>query len=562
MAELANCPQCSRELLLDEGTDKTAWVRCPECRAFFQVKNSTVREIRSALMVGRESPISNVETVFTGSTAADPAPSSSRLTLSGASLRTISNFRSSANDEPEPSNGAYAEPRPEKQSTESIDIELIPDAPGPYSTSAIGTEPTEAHLSNANRPTERRTQLVENPEDITERVDKWFRSEKARIDSSPDGSSTWDDSEHMDRLLADVERTLEEQDELESCEDADEPEPEERDSLPVPRQPTEPPPAVFLPPGRLPRRKRSAARMLTGIVVSGVIGLALGYYALLWLAGSRGDILNVAQYLPSALLPADFRPVVVVRTDADERDEMQAGYNEPVGEQQPDETPTTAQEELVTSEPRPFDADAARALDDEPATHAGELVSPPSFTADELAVALNTAEDAQPGLVAGDLNDGQQVQRTKGLNYSLLCDLAQKFTFVDAASRTEYVEILARRAEILFRLTLADQHTRGEVAVIVRKWLKSPHRKHGGVFFAGTVARNVEQGSVTECLFDLGDGQTLTVLVPPDAIEKLPDSAQPLGVIGWIVDNPAEQVGGYTGNAQQAVWAKKLIPLQ
>jgi hypothetical protein len=35
-----------------------------------------------------------------------------------------------------------------------------------------------------------------------------------------------------------------------------------------------------------------------------------------------------------------------------------------------------------------------------------------------------------------------------------------------------------------------------------------------------------------------------------------------VGVVGWIVDNPAEKVSGYTGEAQQAIWAGQLIPLQ
>jgi hypothetical protein len=180
---------------------------------------------------------------------------------------------------------------------------------------------------------------------------------------------------------------------------------------------------------------------------------------------------------------------------------------------------------------------------------------------DELAVALRVAEDAHAGLVNGDLKDGQQVQRAKGLGYSLLCDLARKQVFVDTDSRAEYANTLSTKADDLFRRTLADPHTRGEVAVIVRKWIDSPHRKHGGVFFGGTLARDTEKGSVTECQFDPGDGQTLTVLVPPAAAKELSGSARPLAVIGWIVDNPSEQVSGYTGDAPQAIWAGQLIPL-
>jgi hypothetical protein len=82
------------------------------------------------------------------------------------------------------------------------------------------------------------------------------------------------------------------------------------------------------------------------------------------------------------------------------------------------------------------------------------------------------------------------------------------------------------------------------------------------VFFGGTVTRDVQQGSVVECQFDLGNGEALTVWVPPAASKPLSESPQPLGVIGWIVDDPATQVSGYTGEARRAIWAARLVPLQ
>jgi hypothetical protein len=371
----------------------------------------------------------------------------------------------------------------------------------------------------------------------------------------------------MDRLLADVERTLEEQDRAETLADTDESDRDEEVPRPFRRQPVELPPPVFLPPrGGIPRRKRSALRMIAGIVISGVIGLTLGYYALIWIAGASGDFLNIAQHLPDAMLPAEMRSTIVVDTDADDRGAIQTGYSEPVGEEDALKSAERGEEVVASddsadSEPQPFNADVAQPLE-QAATPASQLASPPTFTADELADAMRRAEESQPGLVNGDLSDGREVQRAKGLSYSLLCDLAQKSVFVDATTSAAYVNALTRKAEELFRQTLADEHTRGEVAVIVQKWIESPHRKHGGVFFGGTVTRDVQQGSVVECQLDLGDGQALTVLVPPAAGKPLSESPQPLGVIGWVVDDPATQVSGYTGAAPRAIWAARLIPLQ
>ena len=530
-----------------------------------------------------------METLFTGHTAVDPAASPSRLTLSSASLGTITDLETSAPDIQ--SNGAHAEPAPEVLNSESIDLEVVPESEPPSSSTA------RPKPHDADPLTSLRASAADGAQDITDRVDKWFRTEKARIESArgadddsaarlgaslatdlshktgsetttPDGQPTWDDSENMDRLLADVERTLEEQDRAEALADADESDSDEEETRPFRRQPIEPPPVVFIPPGGIPRRKRSAARMVAGIVASGVVGLSLGYYALIWIAGSTGDFLNVAQHLPSAMLPAEMRSAIVVDTDADDRGAIHTGYSESVSQEDTLKSSETGEGVVATdvsttsSEPQPFNADVAQPLDNLPVKPAGRLVSPPSFSPNDFAVALLTAEEAQPNLVNGDLDDGREVQRAKGLSYSLLCDLAQKSAFVDATTRVAYVKALSRKAEELFRKTLADAHTRAEVAVIVQKWIASPHRKHGGVFFGGTVTQDVDKGSVVECQVDIGDGQAMTVLVPPAAGKQLSESPQPLGVIGWIVDNPATQVGGYTGEARRAIWAAHLIPLQ
>jgi len=64
-----------------------------------------------------------------------------------------------------------------------------------------------------------------------------------------------------------------------------------------------------------PERKRSIVRTLVMSGVGGIFGLALGYYALLWLGpvfhrGKEIDFLDVAHYLPKAVLPSVFRTEV------------------------------------------------------------------------------------------------------------------------------------------------------------------------------------------------------------------------------------------------------------
>jgi hypothetical protein len=214
-------------------------------------------------------------------------------------------------------------------------------------------------------------------------------------------------------------------------------------------------------------------------------------------------------------------------------------------------------------EPAPLAAPPAAPLANGAApADAIRVAGEPSFTADELAAALEAAQEAQPSLVAGNLSDGREVQRAKGTGYSAMADLAQKLTFAGGASAADSVDASRQAAEELFRTTLSDDHTRGEVAVIAPKWLTSPHRKHAGIFFAASLENPQNAGTVVEATAALESGESLTLLLARDRLRGVEDSSRPLGVVGWIIDAPAKQVDGYTGQAPQAVWVGKLVPLE
>jgi hypothetical protein len=356
------------------------------------------------------------------------------------------------------------------------------------------------------------------------------------------------------------------------------------------------------------RRKRSPVRLLVMILLGGMIGVAGGYYALLWIRGPSLDFLNVAPYLPQAMLPASFKPreqqlavqtppsappkVETAQADepdesaplatdppantADETPEMQASYTtteEPAAEPAPQQDDRYA---VDASEPAPLDvqpletdtaADAGLTdvtVDGEtsaPPADEARIANAPTFTADELSAALEEAKKAQPALVSGNLADSKEVARAKGYSYSMLADLAQKATFAEVSAPSGTTDPLQQAVEELFRQTLSDQHARSEVALIFPKWLASRNRKHGGVFFAANIAGSENKGSVTEYRAELDGGESIAVLVPAAAAEQLAQSSRPMAVVGWVVDKPAEQVSGYTGNAPQAIWASKLIAL-
>jgi hypothetical protein len=221
--------------------------------------------------------------------------------------------------------------------------------------------------------------------------------------------------------------------------------------------------------------------------------------------------------------------------------------------------------DTASDEPATFDAPSADPLSDIADTTATEVVEikiagAPTFTSDNLRTSLEAAAKSQPQLIAGNFGDSKAVAQAKGRSYAMLADLAQKAMFADVAQQS--AQPLAAEAKELFRATLANAHTRGEVAQILPRWIQSPNRKHGGVFFGGKVVGHTAAGSVVECSVELEGGQSLTVLAPADAVGHL-DTSKPMAIVGWIVNSPKTQVSGYTGGATSpAIWAKELIPLE
>ena len=612
MARVASCPQCNCEFVILAEAEADAWGKCPECRAFFQFADAPGREIPALLPIGEESPAADdppdpsAETV---AEAQETLPLDSRITLPGFATETISNLETAV--APEPANVDAGVPA-EAEAQADAEDGLAAVSHAARSASAATIEELSSMKTWSGVPEKEAADAQETSQDSADRIDKWFRSKQTLADMPPatvpelpplcdqaanqnpedvaaaledqpvlpESGPTWDDSERMEKLLAGLEgrghQDLAPRSELPGIST------DERagDESPVSWSPE---PATVRPaPVSKPRRSRSVVRTLITMAVAGVIGSVVGYYALLWIAGPQGDFIQLADYLPSAILPAEFgSPIAPLQAGgaptvaADAPGEVQAGYTAPVETKPVSETSNTenpygyldhagALADRPTDEPAQFDTSAALPLTAENLTsgEAAAVTNAPVFTADELAVALATAQDAQPGLTAGDLSEGSQVQRRKGYSYSLLCDLAQKAAFVDRTSRADYADSLTNKADELFRQTLVDPHTRDEVARIVSKWIEHPKRTHGGVFFAATVASAVDKGTVVECSADVGAGQRLVVLVPQAHAAQLTEQGRPLGIIGWILDGPTTQVNGYTGDAPQAVWASRIIALE
>ena len=325
------------------------------------------------------------------------------------------------------------------------------------------------------------------------------------------------------------------------------------------------------------RRKRSVVRTLVGLASSSVVGLSLGYLALLYLRGPDGDLLHLAQYLPSVVLPEAFQsaPVRIAQSAEPPAPSVGAAAEEPVAEATDSEnvpasyveesptapaplpTDTAAEDDRYDNAPSPLEEPAAAPI--APAT-APLPLSGPIYTTEQLNGALDAGEQAKSGLVTGDLSDAA-VRRTKGMSYAKLCDLAHALVFLDRSSPTDESKQLQQRAGQLFGEVLSDARVRDEVNRIAAIWIDSPHRRHGGVFLAGQLSGGQIAGDVYEYQLAVDQGDKLVLLMQEPLDPLVGGSNHLLGVVGTIVDKPAEQVTGYRGTAPRAIWVESTIPL-
>jgi hypothetical protein len=520
MTAVANCPRCEHELLIPARTDIAAWAKCPTCQAFFQVRDALRRDVPEILLVAPPS--------------SDPADEA--ISPSTTSVEDWSEHESSRLDSEQISTGL------------EVDEPLLPEqsaAEEPQSAESAEAAAQQIDKLFCSAQTVADIPLPSAETTIALPKDADFEVEQADLDRP-----TWDDSERMERLLADVEAApmptgwpgTEETVETDDAE-------------------VVPPIVVASARGRHQRKSLS----LAGLVTGGLGGLAAGYYVLLWILGRDGDFLQASRFIPAALLPDSFQSSPAqLAADTHSTTPATGKIAQPTAEKKTstidDSAEVTASYETPAAsptEPTEFEDLTATPL----ASPEAIIHNAPAYSLAQLAAGLEAAQAALPGLVDGDLGD-KSVQRTKGLSFTKLSYLAELVTFVDSQSRPAETQALLQEAEHLFGDILARPKTRNEVAYITSKWLDSPHRRFGGLFLAGIVTKQSSGVAVVEYQLDMGAGNLLTVLARDSVIERLAGSGQPVGVVGSVIDHPAERISGYTGTAPRAVWAGMLIPLE
>ncbi|WP_146400147.1 hypothetical protein [Pseudobythopirellula maris] len=190
------------------------------------------------------------------------------------------------------------------------------------------------------------------------------------------------------------------------------------------------------------------------------------------------------------------------------------------------------------------------------------LVGAPNYGPQELAEAMRGADEAARAFAAGSLDNPEQAA-AMGQSYASLCRVARVLTLLDDGAMGPDAEFDRLQASQLLKRSLRLQDARINSRRVASAWVGWSERTDGGVFFAGKPIASRERGSVFEYTFALEGGETVPVLSEEriDGKRILVAQATEIGVIGVVVENPAERVAGYIGDAPRAVWCRKTLAL-
>lgn len=296
------------------------------------------------------------------------------------------------------------------------------------------------------------------------------------------------------------------------------------------------------------------------LAAGALVGLGLGYGILIGFGGSGYDSLGLLTALqgesstpamvaepgettsPSAISPADeLSPPMPFVPDAS-GDTIPASFNAP------------------SNTPAEFEpADQPIALTPETAVQ-GPVGPRPSHDHNALAVSLVGANAAKSELASLSLSDGHH--EAVGRSYAKLCEVANVLSSLEDDSTHSEMRMTRLQAQDLFRQLFRYAHVREDTRLVAQRWVSWNQRAHGGVFFAGEPKGMVKIGSVFETRFTLSDGQEVVVLCEESFAGKRFKDAVEIGIVGEVVDSPATQIQGYTGEAEQAVWAARTYALK
>ncbi|HEX5442791.1 MAG TPA: hypothetical protein VFW87_03130 [Pirellulales bacterium] len=347
------------------------------------------------------------------------------------------------------------------------------------------------------------------------------------------------------------------------------------------------------------RRRRVSATgaivQLLGMAAGGALGLAIGYWILLWI-NPRADFLELRGKLPAWMMPGG-RHSSLDRAPVENPGEVVAISHHSLDDPT-DETDAPARQESQSSDAvQPVDfiqtdtadlADSPQFAEPPPEEPPPPMFGPRGFMphdSEELKSALDSATRAlrceycqakrtpsrtADGAASSDASAGDlpprktpRCEHCRGTGignitapvFERLCQLAETATFAqlddaDDAARDEY-----RHAAQDLMLLVGGDRARGEViGRLAADRLDDSQRPSNGVILCGSVAGTRNQGELFATRIVLsGIARTVTV-VSRDAPQPPFGPRDHVLILGSIIDSPANNLAGYEGNEPQVIW--------
>ncbi|TWT47737.1 hypothetical protein [Botrimarina hoheduenensis] len=186
----------------------------------------------------------------------------------------------------------------------------------------------------------------------------------------------------------------------------------------------------------------------------------------------------------------------------------------------------------------------------------------PLYDAASLAALATGAREAAGIFSEGSLQVPDEAP-SMGRAYATLCELGEALTLHDPNAPTRLRRDAEFAARDVFTKLWREALPRESSRVIARHWIEWGDRPHGGVFFAAMpVGPPAKAGKMVRYEFEL-DGIRVPVITtePIDAKRFISSRAQMIGVVGVVVESPAERIDGYEGEDPRAVWSRKTFAL-
>lgn len=628
MASITLCPRCSSHLELPSGLAPTSLVECPICEAGFLLASVAPRAIPKVRLVehgATENKTTETQSAPLGIivddadvASAEPAPSvDDRLSRL---MRSASSWQLPGVQQPQPEEVAAAgeDDEPSSLNLETADDCIIPNDHAPAATTfgaTLDAAYRDADPENLAKPSTPADELQLAGSRLDQLLSDLMKPQTVAAAASPAEPTVArtespapptftefvaEDDAAEDETLPfepqrrewDVASAAEGEEAEETVAYADEEAAREDEYATLDLQ-------------AAPRRQRrsSGVRSLVGIVGGGVIGIVGGAYILLWLRPEL-DLLNMAQWAPSAILPSATQsspesnladqgalppPAPVGQLGSE------SGSAEPAPpttstlsfaapsteslEQRTEQEPTVPSEDELAAappaEPTAIHQDAAvmtasaveplNNVSQAPAAESpiaeakhwpttpivGQLRNAQFYSVAELGATLPAADGAHRRFLAGDLSRKEDVA-AMGQAYIELCKLADQFTLTNPAEYGNELVTKQMNAKNIFRGAVGDPARRNDLAMIAGRWLQHARRPNQGVVVLGKVTDLQAQGVWTEYTIEtpLGDSSAVSKVL----VEGVPfKSGADVAVVGTIVADPRQAIDGYAGEAQQVI---------